>query len=371
MNIDAHYYAILAFARAVGFKKKYAHIIAYASQFVDDAKVNHIVLNKKPNNIEYDIISNEPSFFNMATCHSYFKINTFNYEAMINNTTAFHFVPGCKGENFAKKLRCSEESPIILDFLEDVIKEDNIAKLGIVLHAYADTFSHQGFSGIISKVNDIKDCRPNTKIHNNILESFIEDLRNFIPNSFDDYFDRLSPAYGHAQALTYPDIPYLEWEYMYDYSDEFSQDYIITKINNKERYIEAFEKIKIYLEKYLYNNPKYKDESFSFNDFKLLYKHLVQKDSTKTRIKNWKNVMIDQKLFSKDDINIINYNEELWLKEAFNNYNRDRFRNRKVEGVELNTSFENSNWYMYYKAVKWYKNQFFRYAKKHSLEIPR
>ena len=39
MKIDAHYYALLAFARAIGFKKECAHRIAYASQFVDDAKI--------------------------------------------------------------------------------------------------------------------------------------------------------------------------------------------------------------------------------------------------------------------------------------------------------------------------------------------
>jgi len=124
MQIDAHYYGVLAFARAVGFKKEYAHIVAYASQFVDDAKINHIILNKQPDSVSYEMISDEPSYFNMATCHSYFKLNTFNYEAMTNNTTAFHFVPGCKGENFAKKLRCSEESPIILDILGEVEEDD-------------------------------------------------------------------------------------------------------------------------------------------------------------------------------------------------------------------------------------------------------
>ncbi len=45
MKIDAHYYTVLAFARMVGYKKEIAHQIAYASQFVDDAKINKMSLS--------------------------------------------------------------------------------------------------------------------------------------------------------------------------------------------------------------------------------------------------------------------------------------------------------------------------------------
>ena len=90
-----------------------AILLPYASQSVDDARVNHIVIDGEPAGIHHDIIDKEPSFFNMATCHSYSRIKTFNYSYMTGNTTPFHFVPGLKGENFPKKLRCTEESPVI------------------------------------------------------------------------------------------------------------------------------------------------------------------------------------------------------------------------------------------------------------------
>lgn len=371
MNIDAHYYGILAFARAAGFKKEYAHTIAYASQFVDDAKINHITLNNAPEDVEFEIVSNQPSFFNMATCHSYSKINTFNYEAMVNNTIAFHFVPGCKGENFAKQLRCSEESPIILSILDDLKKEDDLVKLGIALHAYADTFSHQGFSGLLSKVNDIRDCHPNTKIHNSAIENIIDVFRRISSKSFDKYFDKLSPAYGHAQALLYPDIAYLEWEYRYDYSDEFSEQYIVTINNNKERFTEAFKKIQLYLQSYLENNPKYKDDNFSCDNYELLFSVLLKEGSKKEKIKYWKDTFIELRLFNAADAGITDYQDELWLKEAFSNYQKDKFKNRKVDGAELSPNFVESNWYKYFKAVKWYKTKFFNYSSEHMLEIPR
>lgn len=372
MKIDAHYYGILAFARAIGFKKEYAHTIAYASQFVDDAKINQIVLKSSPENLEFEIISGEPSFFNMATCHSYFKINTFNYEAMTNNTIAFHFVPGCKGENFAKKLRCSEESPIILNILKELEQDNDLIKLGITLHAYADTFSHQGFSGLISKVNDIKDCHScSSNKYNRLRESLIIFLKKLFKVKFDKYLDKLNPAYGHAQVFTYPDTPYLKWQYKYDYSDEFCEKYKETIIDNKIRFIEAFKSIHNYLNNYLNNNPEYRDNSVNFKDYEVLFNALIKESTTKKRIKNWKKILIEEELINKNDIDILTYNKELWLKEAFKNYQSEKFNNRKVSDVEINNNFENSNWYKYYKAVKWYKEQFHKYSKEHLLEIPR
>ncbi len=73
MKIDAHYYALLGFSRACGFKKDCAILLGYASQFVDDARINHIVIGGDPAGIDHDTIEKEPSFFNMATCHSYSK----------------------------------------------------------------------------------------------------------------------------------------------------------------------------------------------------------------------------------------------------------------------------------------------------------
>jgi len=113
MKIDAHYYGVLGFYRACGFKKDSALLLAYASQFVDDARINHIVIDGEPASIHHDIIDKELSVFNMATCHSSSRVKTFYYRYMTGNTTTFHFVPGLKGENFPKKLRCAEQSPVI------------------------------------------------------------------------------------------------------------------------------------------------------------------------------------------------------------------------------------------------------------------
>lgn len=370
MNRDAHYYAILALCRACGFKKESAHVIAYASQFVDDAKINLMFIKNSSTIIEHDIVGNRPAFVNMATCHSYFRIKTFNYEAMVNNTAAFHFVPGCKGENFAKKLRCKEESPVILDILKDVFIEDDLIKLGIVLHVYADTFSHQGFSGLLSKVNDIKNCEAKTKVYLGLVDKILQILAQLSHEKFEKYFDSIMPAYGHSQAMDFPDLPYLVWSYEYDYSDEFNGAYKVVEIDNKERYKRAFTSVRKHLENYLRKHNQYLDSNQSFQNFDILMDTLVSEGKDKKREKNWRRLLVEQGLFTKDDLDLIIYKDDKWLKEAFSNFDRKIFNNRKVEGVRLADNFLNSNWYRFYLSVKWYKKKFFKYCTKYQLNIP-
>jgi hypothetical protein len=369
MKKDAHYYAVLAFARACGFKKEAAHSVAYASQFVDDARINHIILKEKPANIDFETIDNNPSFFNMATCHSYFKIKTFNFSAMTNNTSAFHFVPGCEGSSFVKKMRCKENKQVINNILRDAKEEDDLVKFGMVLHPFADTFAHQGFSGILSKVNDIRACETETKVAGLITHKIIQILKWFGKKKFDKLFDSGMPAYGHGQAMQYPDLPYLKWSYKYDYSDEFSDKPKRSDNNNKERFQRAFENIKEHIEGYLSKYPEYKDDNINFTDFDKLYKILLKRGSDKKRIKNWQKLLLDMNLFVKSD-KAYKYNENLWLEQAFSNFNKKKFNERKVTNAVLANKFNESNWYKFYKAVKWYKKKFFKYCKEEGLDIP-
>ncbi|MFA4916910.1 MAG: DUF6765 family protein [Syntrophales bacterium] len=370
MKIDAHYYALLAFSRACGFKKESAHKLAYASQFVDDATINHIVIAGDPGNIQYDDIENQPSFFNMATCHSYTRIKTFNQEAMINNTCAFHFVPCCRGPNFTKKLRCSEESSVITNILREALEEDDLIKLGTVLHVYADTFSHQGFSGILSKVNDIKECKTLSKIPWNWSDKFAKGIKWFTKNEFDKLFDSAMPAYGHGQAMEYPDLPFLRWSYEYDYSDQFSTSYKSSgEIDNTARYKRAFQKITEYLEDYLGRYPQYVDGSISFQKFDALFDTLLIEKTDRERVKNWQKIIATHGLFTKEDP-ACTYDENGWLREAFANFEEKKFKQSKVDGVLITANFSISNWYKYYLAVKWYKERFFYYCSQAGLEIP-
>jgi hypothetical protein len=360
MKMDAHYYAVLAFGRACGFKKEHAWDIAYASQFVDDAKINHIIADDTPKDEVIKHMSRIDSklcFFDMATCHSYKKIKTFNYNSMIKNTVPFHFLPGCEGNNFVKQLRCREKGILIRQLFDKIIERGNLIELGIALHVFADTYSHQGFSGLLSKVNDIKGLR----IEDNsgrILDKIPKTLR-WAKDKIYTKFDKVIPAYGHAQAISFPDLPYLTWSYSYDSSDEFSnKDEFSEKIQNKKRFTEAFKEIDKILQDFLKRHPKYTEASIKPIDKAELFDSLIVKKSDSGRVKHWKKTIEKMGLFDKTDP-MFEYNEHKWLDDAFQNYDKKRFRGRKVKGAVLASGFENSKWFSYYKAVHWYKRVFF------------
>ncbi|RJE48582.1 MULTISPECIES: DUF6765 family protein [unclassified Dehalobacter] len=371
MKRDIHYYALLAFCRSCGFNKESSRKIAYASQYVDDAKINLMTIQNPAPEVSVDRSDNRAVFLNMATCHSYFKIKTFNYEAMINNTCAFHFVPGCKGENFTKKLRCKEESPVILALLNEALDDNNLIKLGIVLHAYADTFSHQGFSGMLSKVNDINHCGARNEVYLGIPDLILYLFKQLCGEKYDEMFDRIIPAYGHGQALTFPDLPYLVWSYQYDSSGAFEGRYTVVEIDNKERYQRALAKIKRYLEIYLKKHPEFRDPNYQFGDISKLMSQAINKASDKNREEGWIAFMLEHGMFQENEWSGIVYQESEWLRKAFQNFDPKTFNNRRVNNVILADHFAESDWHHFYQAVKWYKKRFFECCHQYGLFIPK
>lgn len=373
MKTDAHYYAILAFARASGFSKETSYQIAYASQFVDDAALNLIYFSGDTEKIEHDTIDDKPCFFNMATIHDYMRIHTFNYSSMISNTSAFHFVPGCRGNNFTKKLKCSEESPVIVKIIKDALKEKDPIKFGITLHAFADTFSHQGFSGLLSKVNDIIDVETESKIPWEITDQIVKFIRFFIPKKtrFDRFVDAALPAYGHAQAFEYPDLPFLTWSYRYDKSDNYANAMHHTgSINNRDRYKRAFTRIHEYLKAYISVPASCTEPGYSYEHTDRIFKTLFTLKSDRGREKNWQKFLVQEVLFSKNDKRYLTYSRFDWLEEAFKNFDEKKFGDRMVKGAVLKEDFSESYWYRFYKGVKWYKERFFKYCQKEKLDIP-
>jgi hypothetical protein len=264
-----------------------------------------------------------------------------------------------------------EESPIITEILNRALDQSDLVKLGMVLHVYADTFSHQGFSGLISKVNDIARLRRISKLPWDWLDKIKSIGRFFLKDKVDKLLDSAAPCYGHAQALTYPDLPYLIWSYHYDYCDRFSAKYKSSNaISNEVRFKRAFRKIKGLLQTYLDNHPEYRDDQVRFQNFDLLYNALVLEKAGRIRRENWRNVIREQGLLGENDT-WITYDESRWLKEAFEDFEEKRYHQRKVEGAVLRDNFKDSRWYQFYKAVKWYKQEFFKACSDRGLEIPR
>jgi len=389
MQKDCHYYTVLALALACGFKKKDAWTVAYASQFVDDAKINQLVFGKAPDGFKWK--NEDPkALTNMATCHRYSRLKTFNLAAMINNTCAFHMVPGCQGDSFAWQMVCRPYSPILKHIVEKALTEDDLVKLGMVLHPLADAYSHEGFSGLLSKPNDIQGLE--TSRHPFQLDQLLPWLivkgwRKYNRKRFDILCDYVVPAYGHAQALNYPDISHLEWKYAYDSRDLFYKDAPLYKydpgrkidVNNRKRYASAFIRIlkclQIFLDRFDHHrDPNLPNSGALSSRFweKILFAEINQRQ----RVRRWQSKLRALGLDPRRDDAILNYDPTLWLtgemdeSPPFTNYNKKDFSKREVNGADAGEDFPASHWYCFYKAVKWYKKEFHEQSKAFGLEFP-
>ncbi len=156
---------------------------------------------------------------------------------------------------------CRADSPIARDMLSVALRDQNMRRrlhrLGIAMHTYADTFAHQGFIGALSKGNRAENVTSGNAIVDKGIRAIskkklltriwvkIKAIWQLVMTSFQmairehksllkfwrDFF-RGDPL-GHAATDTFPDQPYLVWQYT-DYTGN-----LVTR-NNPTTYMQAF-----------------------------------------------------------------------------------------------------------------------------------
>ena len=150
MQIDMHYHAILCMAVAAGFSTEVAQQIATASQFVDDNNSD----GKKE--IEF---GDGSAFYLTATAHHPKNMKNLDDEVQRTVWVPFHFLPGNEGDNYMERIIATKDSEISREVVHFAVSNLNrqfgVQLLGIASHAYADTFSHYGFSGLSSPLNRV------------------------------------------------------------------------------------------------------------------------------------------------------------------------------------------------------------------------
>jgi hypothetical protein len=185
MRLDFHFYTIYALARAVGFSPDNAHVIAYASQYTDDEVNENIIL-----------FENGGEFEPVITAHRIFDPLAVSERICKKVWVPFHFLPGNRGagiEQMSTVANGDLAQAIISQFLSYDLLPYSRHLLGIIIHAYADTWSHQNFAGIRNSINQASELR-------------VQGENIFIY--------KLAPTLGHAQTGSTPDEPMLEWEYI-------------------------------------------------------------------------------------------------------------------------------------------------------------
>lgn len=205
MQKDFHYYCVAVLAKAAGFTTIDALSIGYASQYVDDATEGEgIKLGTKKSNIAFDPV---------RTAYDLHKpdqgLKSLNWSPQKRIFIPFHFLPAqpfdpdkAKAFSFITE----PDSAFARILLERAARtkepQCRLCAIGIAVHTYADTWSHQGFSGRrAAPENDVESIylydRPARRWKHLQLENLALDVL---------------PQIGHAEAGFFSDLPFQKWK---------------------------------------------------------------------------------------------------------------------------------------------------------------
>jgi hypothetical protein len=294
MDIEFHYYITHILAEKAGFGPEASQTIAYSSQYVDNNDRQYTLDKGKEDEYQnyisqtMDILKPKKEHLRIYPC--------------------FHFVPG-EYESYHSKRKDGRTHPLNTTpnsknsnvLMDRALKTDNLYRLGIATHCYADTWAHQNFVGCDDKFNELM----------GILEIFI-------------------PNIGHADALHKPDRPYLIWEDQRLLSAN-------RKIHNKHRFLEAAKNIFAKYAKHVDKRIKKRDidKGWSVLEPKLIWAMGKERKNEgggrKERIGRYQSIARDMKLYRKDT----------WFKQAI-----------ETKRLRKKTTFNNSHWYKFQEAVK-------------------
>lgn len=255
MNINFHYYVVKTLAHFAQFENpEDQQKLAYYSQFVDD----YFSGNGYPENLLIRKIRKIPGFLYFLSIGAiertkdkdvfifkpaftgFSNLDAFDKWIRLNVLVPFHFITTKPLNQFSvqevdndftvKRCKAADRedglliNTIMETFINDIMlnragkKDEWIIKLGMLLHIYADTFAHEGYSGDSGEENwcSIKECRR------------VSDNTSVTIHDFFSIF-----AIGHAEAMHVPDV--LDFMYSASRKNGKKEEYLEQR-NNKERY---------------------------------------------------------------------------------------------------------------------------------------
>jgi hypothetical protein len=205
MHKDFHLYGTYLAARLADFTKDDARDIACAAQAVDDFTYG-----------EYGSCAGE---INMA-----FTVRKSTKDIFQTLWTVFHFLPELDMTANISHERKFKTAPHGAYFerlttdLQGTFGENQgsgakLARAGVTMHVLADTYAHEGFSGLISGTNKIEKAFSNMGKKSEIdLGVLVGSLH--VPTWVGSVIDTAN--IGHGTAGCFPDISWLKYTYMQD-----------------------------------------------------------------------------------------------------------------------------------------------------------
>ena len=200
MQIDFHHAVVYILSRLAGFEHDEGVVIAYASQYVDDATNRGTI-----------VFQDNHRYAHIASAHEIFDLdNNCNDNENSQVWVPFHFLPGNNGAPagaaldlpLGRRLVAFPDSPVANDLWKACLgargRSNFLHRLGITTHTYADTWAHQRFAGIRNRVNKATDIWHD---HQGVWDS----MEGRIISE--------TMMLGHSAVLEHPDMPFLKWSY--------------------------------------------------------------------------------------------------------------------------------------------------------------
>lgn len=323
MQEDFHYYVAYAIAKEAGFSKERSHIIAYASQYVDDNTDRKYELQHKGKYREWPFLISFPERLKVNSNLFYPIISqAVNIEAKEIETqryvfAPFHFLPVGKEDNKYKiKGRGNSFCTIggsdnAKSLLRTAVESDDPYRIGIAMHTYADTWSHERFTAFEEDWNKVK----------------IKGLS----------IKRAIPPIGHAQILHEPDIISNTWK------DNRFKKTDKEEVDNKKKAMEAIKEFFLILK-----------PSGAWANISQKFKQIVDCKNSEERVK---------KIIEDYEVDI--YEKDKWIQEALelevdlgevpvaDDPLRPWIRKEpRFYELTINEGFSESHWYKFQNACK-------------------
>jgi hypothetical protein len=295
MEKDFHYYLIYALAKVTGSNAP--DRIAYSSQFMDDNNEGQFSVDGSDVFFPEKLKANGGCYYPIMTQ----SLSPKSLDPYVQKYVyaPFHFLPGdnnvvIKGKK--NPLSTTPNSKNAKAMLGKALESESPYSIGLALHTFADTWSHQNFSGLREEWNAVYPWY-------NIFKSIV-------------------PNIGHAEAGHLPDIISESWT---DYR------FGTKKIDNRPRAFEAVKEIFSSLQKKSKKGPPWKDVEDDF------YRIIYTKDYD-ARIKK-----ISEFLIGGGHGPIPNYSKDLWIDAAID---------KSSDELVMKPNFNKTDWYYFHQAAK-------------------
>lgn len=294
MEKDFHYYMLYSIARLTGFEE--ADIIAYSSQFVDDNNEGQFTIDQEKSFFPQRISADGGYYYPIMTQ----SLSPKSLDPYIQKYVylPFHFLPGDNNVEIKGRknpLSTTPNSRNARKILHAALESGNPYRIGIALHTFADTWSHQNFTGLRESWNAVY--------------------------PWYNVFKSIAPNIGHAEAGHSPDVISEDW---IDYR-------INRKICNRERAFAAVGEIYRVLRSASGKGPRW-------DELAREYEEIISTFEYDARIAQVAGLLQNSGLGEIPD-----YDKNEWIDTALGKNGGE---------ITMTPDFRESHWYKFHQAAK-------------------